>query len=918
MSYIGNSRSLLIVTDNVRDDIIPKFNGIAWETKFELSQEVPGGFEGNVTVLRQKYIKDVIVSGVDHPIISITSDDTSKIATLSCSNASIAAALSVIQPNEHKLIISIDNRTSSVFEGSSAGDKLFDITEVNYNGSNIEIKFSFEVGENTIPGDKITIAYAYESTWEILDPENDYQISGEGDKLNRILDLTEAPTANDKVYVLHRSEGTYKFVPSPKSVGPEQLSENLRNFVIDRWTLLTSQTEFNLSQPAVTAGSLLVTVNGILADSTDEDATTSAPGESPGEYIWSFFKNTDGTTDTSKIKFTSAVPAGAKVRVTHLGFSTVSRRAKFATGQATSVPTNSVDTDNLKNGSVTEPKLAANSVTTQKIVNNAVTGDKILLNNNESLRSKNSSDAATGILKLNGNVTTLQNATEVAVEINNSKTVSVTASAITPETTGSVTLGTSNKKFGDVHTSGNINLDDNKLVDGVDVSKLKALVDQLVGKITSGDVMPVGTIMMWGADALPSTNSTNDWLECLGQTVNILDYPALYAVIGNKFGGDETTFRLPDLINRVPVGSNTTTPTTNNIGANDGITISSSRQMTHLHVGGAHQHGLASHTHTVPGHYHTQNTGAGSTLSISTSGAHTTQIQFPECASGSDVNGVTWNGRTGVRIGTSSPASFRDDGSHGHGTPSAWTTLAYSQDLVNNTYVRASLSHNHGASMSQGGEHGHGAWTTDTNDTSHKHTGKLEGTRPNQYYSVADGIASDDGATYRVGVVPPTDSGHSHTITIGNNSSAGTKESFVGSNDKIDTSNIDHRHNVSVTITNLAITVNGVTQTWPDGTPGTIKYHSDHSHNIYLPELPLFERTEAQGSDQGKHTHAANEFTGSIGNVAGGVSGNIDITTSASTTNSDSAGAVNTTPSLNSPYLVVKFIIKAKNTQITV
>lgn len=45
------------------------------------------------------------------------------------------------------------------------------------------------------------------------------------------------------------------------------------------------------------------------------------------------------------------------------------------------------------------------------------------------------------------------------------------------------------------------------------------------------------------------------WLECNGQVVPVQPYQALYAVIGNLYGGSApSTFGLPNLTGRVPVG----------------------------------------------------------------------------------------------------------------------------------------------------------------------------------------------------------------------------------------------------------------------------------------------------------------------------------------------------------------------------
>lgn len=46
-----------------------------------------------------------------------------------------------------------------------------------------------------------------------------------------------------------------------------------------------------------------------------------------------------------------------------------------------------------------------------------------------------------------------------------------------------------------------------------------------------------------------------DWLLCDGSVLNVQQYSALYAVIGNMYGGNApTTFALPNLIGRVAVG----------------------------------------------------------------------------------------------------------------------------------------------------------------------------------------------------------------------------------------------------------------------------------------------------------------------------------------------------------------------------
>lgn len=65
--------------------------------------------------------------------------------------------------------------------------------------------------------------------------------------------------------------------------------------------------------------------------------------------------------------------------------------------------------------------------------------------------------------------------------------------------------------------------------------------------------LPAGSIIQWGGATAPS-----NWLLCDGSNVSRSTYASLFAAIGTSFGvGDgTTTFTLPDLRGRVPVGKN--------------------------------------------------------------------------------------------------------------------------------------------------------------------------------------------------------------------------------------------------------------------------------------------------------------------------------------------------------------------------
>jgi microcystin-dependent protein len=60
----------------------------------------------------------------------------------------------------------------------------------------------------------------------------------------------------------------------------------------------------------------------------------------------------------------------------------------------------------------------------------------------------------------------------------------------------------------------------------------------------------IGIVKLFGGNFAPK-----GWFLCNGQLLNIAQYQALFAIIGTTYGGNgTTTFALPDLQGRVPVG----------------------------------------------------------------------------------------------------------------------------------------------------------------------------------------------------------------------------------------------------------------------------------------------------------------------------------------------------------------------------
>lgn len=106
-----------------------------------------------------------------------------------------------------------------------------------------------------------------------------------------------------------------------------------------------------------------------------------------------------------------------------------------------------------------------------------------------------------------------------------------------------------------------------------------------------------GTVRMTAATATPS-----GWLTCDGSSVLRTDYPSLFAAIGTTYGSaDSTHFSLPNLADRVPIGSggSISAGTLGATGGEAAHTLSVNEMPSHAHVQNAHGHGVSD-----PGHAH--------------------------------------------------------------------------------------------------------------------------------------------------------------------------------------------------------------------------------------------------------------------------------------------------------------------------
>jgi microcystin-dependent protein len=106
--------------------------------------------------------------------------------------------------------------------------------------------------------------------------------------------------------------------------------------------------------------------------------------------------------------------------------------------------------------------------------------------------------------------------------------------------------------------------------------------------------LPPGVVLPFGGPTAPT-----GFILAQGQAISRTTYAQLFAVMSTTFGvGDgSTTFNLPDLRQRFPIGV-AASGTASSLGDTGGT-------IDHVHTGPSHIHTMPTHTHTMPTHTHT-------------------------------------------------------------------------------------------------------------------------------------------------------------------------------------------------------------------------------------------------------------------------------------------------------------------------
>lgn len=238
------------------------------------------------------------------------------------------------------------------------------------------------------------------------------------------------------------------------------------------------------------------------------------------------------------------------------------------------------------------------------------------------------------------------------------------------------------------------------------------------------------------------TTAPRGHLLCDGAAVNRTTYAALFAIIGTTYGSGDgsTTFNLPNMTGRFPLGK---------AAAGTGSTLAGTG-------------GSLDHLHSVPAHYH----GKG-TLNITSSGGHTTTINFSHGHDNSSAGGNT----TGIKAadgGTDHVTGFTalslTDGGHGHTIEGHGTTTAgdgKNTGNAGNKFAKARQTGTTGTGDTNGSTSGSGSNIT-LNNANHRHSVSLVDPGHGHSVTVTPLTGNRDDATLNGGIANTDRGKHTH------------------------------------------------------------------------------------------------------------------------------------------------------------
>jgi microcystin-dependent protein len=153
--------------------------------------------------------------------------------------------------------------------------------------------------------------------------------------------------------------------------------------------------------------------------------------------------------------------------------------------------------------------------------------------------------------------------------------------------------------------------------------------------IPASTSVPTGSILPYGGATAPT-----GYLLCDGSAVSRSTEAALFAILSTTYGpgNGSTTFNLPDLRQRFPLGK-AASGTGATLGATGGA-------IDHVHTGPSHTHGVAGHTHSIA---HTHSVPYNGWSTANNTPPHAGELQAGGSGTGSESSATqaTANNTTG-------------------------------------------------------------------------------------------------------------------------------------------------------------------------------------------------------------------------------------------------------------------------------
>lgn len=241
----------------------------------------------------------------------------------------------------------------------------------------------------------------------------------------------------------------------------------------------------------------------------------------------------------------------------------------------------------------------------------------------------------------------------------------------------------------------------NKTLDGSQNTFANIPASAVQGEVAGGSV-PAGTVSAFAGASAPG-----GWLLCNGAAVSRTTYDALFAVVGTTYGAGDgsTTFNLPNLKGRVPVGldaSQVEFDALGEIGGEKMHTLTTAEMPVHGH-GIDHTHSMT-HTHPMS-HSHTASASSISHSHSGTTGSSVVPASF------SNTDGVS--NTDYIRAGSDTTGRYSNNVS-GSGHTHSFSTSSYNHthsitvDSFNGNTGSSSASSTGGASSTTSGNTGSG------------------------------------------------------------------------------------------------------------------------------------------------------------------------------------------------------------------